>query len=46
VRAEDAVLLSNPEYRARMGGKPCFLPRFQRHNTPEEVATVRGQAAR
>lgn len=28
VRTEDAVLLANPEYRARMGGKPRFLPRL------------------
>ncbi|HUK29802.1 MAG TPA: hypothetical protein VLV89_01735, partial [Candidatus Acidoferrum sp.] len=28
---EDAVLLSNPAYRAAMGGKPRFFPRlFQR----------------
>jgi methyltransferase len=28
VRAEDAVLLANPEYRARLGNKPRFLPRL------------------
>jgi len=28
VRAEEAVLLSNPEYQARMGARPRFLPRL------------------
>jgi methyltransferase len=28
IRAEDKVLLADPEYRALMGGKPRFLPRL------------------
>ncbi|HEV2388632.1 MAG TPA: isoprenylcysteine carboxylmethyltransferase family protein [Candidatus Acidoferrales bacterium] len=28
VRAEDRVLLADPEYLAKMGGKPRFLPRL------------------
>ncbi len=30
VRAEEAVLMRNPEYRALMGAKPRFLPRVGR----------------
>ena len=46
VRAEDAVLLANPEYRARMGTKPRFLPWLQGHTPPEGQSTVSGQVAR
>jgi methyltransferase len=30
VRAEEAVLMRNADYRALMGAKPCFLPRLRR----------------
>jgi len=26
IRAEEGVLMANPEYRAAMGGKPRFVP--------------------
>ncbi len=28
LRVEDSLLLANPDYRALMGGKPRFIPRF------------------
>lgn len=46
VRAEDAVLLANPEYRARMGGKPRFLPWLSRHIPEDERSAVPGRIAR
>ena len=33
IKVEDGFLLSNPEYRVAMGGKPRFFPRvFQSHS--------------
>ena len=40
IRVEESVLLSNPAYKAMMGGKPRFLPRFSRasaHFTSERL---------
>jgi hypothetical protein len=32
IKVEDGFLMSNPDYRMAMGGKPRFLPRvFKRH---------------
>jgi len=46
VRAEDAVLLANPEYRARMDGKPRFLPWLSRHTPEDERSAAPGRIAR
>jgi methyltransferase len=46
VRAEDAVLLANPEYRARMGAKPRFLPRLSHYSSEEDRRAIQDQAAR
>jgi methyltransferase len=46
VRTEDAVLLANPEYRARMGRKPRFLPWPSRRAHADERSAIPGQVAR
>jgi methyltransferase len=46
VGAEDRVLLANPEYRARMGAKPRFLPRPLRHTAAQEGGAVSGSVAK
>jgi methyltransferase len=46
VRAEDAVLFANPEYRATMGGKQRFLPWPLRHAPAEKRPTIPGQVVR
>lgn len=46
VRAEDAVLLANPEYRARMGAKPRFLPWLSHHSSEEDRQAMQDQTAR
>lgn len=42
VRAEDAVLLANPEYRERMGAKPRFLPSFPHRPAVEDRIARQG----
>lgn len=46
VGVEDRVLLADPEYRARMGAKPRFLPRLSRHTRAEEARAVPGSVAK
>jgi methyltransferase len=46
VRAEDAVLLANPDYRAQMGSKPRFLPRLVSGAATGKRSTVSGNSAR
>lgn len=46
VRAEDSVLLADPEYRASMGAKPRFLPRIFTRVGAEKSAAAAGPASR
>jgi methyltransferase len=39
IRAEEAVLLAHPEYRAVMGNKPRFIPKLRSRPAPAATAT-------